>query len=129
DYSGPAGPMRRTDSSSLLEMWRFALEHFVAVTATSASIPSVMISMAPLDGAKTPLPSAGEYSYSDMSIRDVRDGRIAAITIDKVKLSTSITAPGQGPQPFNGEVEKIAAYDIDAGATLALFDPAKAKDD
>lgn len=126
DYSGPAGPLRQLDAGSSADVYRFALEHFAAVSASAITIPSVTGAIAG-SGASAAIGS-GEYTYSGLNLRDIKDGRIAAITIDKVALSSVMNIAGK-PTKMTGEAAALAAYDFDSAAPLAMFDPAKAKDD
>ena len=61
-------------------------------------------------------------------MRDIRDGRIASMTVDRVGFSATMDLAGK-QEKMTGEVADLAAYDFDAAATLAMFDPARAKDD
>lgn len=127
NYSGPAGPLRQLDPTSLVDVWRFALEHFAAINATTISIPSVTAAVKPLSGdLKNQV--ASEYGYSDVLVRDVREGRIASTTIERTTFSSKVSTPS-GADLLRGEITKIEALDIDAAATLAMLDPSKAKDD
>lgn len=126
-YAGPAGPLRRLDPAAAADVHRFVFEHFAAVTAASITAPTVTGSMT-MPGAMPGAPGLGEYSYSGVSMREVRDGRIATMTIDRVTFGATIDVAGK-QEKMTGEVADLAAYDFDATATLALFDPARAKDD
>jgi hypothetical protein len=41
DYSGPAGPQRPPASSAIIDMYRFALEQFASVSASSITASSI----------------------------------------------------------------------------------------
>jgi hypothetical protein len=125
-YTGPAGPLRRLDPAAA-DVHRFVFEHFAAVTAASITAPSVSGSMT-MPGAASGSPGLGDYGYSGVSMRDVRDGRIATVTVDRVTFGATMDVAGK-QETMTGEVADLAAYDFDAAATLALFDPARAKDD
>ena len=123
-YSGPAGPLRRLDPAAPADVHRFVFEHFAAVTAASITAPSVTGSVT-MPGAQI---APGDYGYSGVSMRDVRDGRIATMTVDRVTFGATMDIAGK-QEKMTGEVADLAAYDFDAAATLALFDPARSKDD
>jgi hypothetical protein len=120
-YSGPAGPLRKVDASSALDLSRLIIEHVVATTATAIAIPSLTMTFAP-EKAGGQLPAV-DYVYSDIAVRELRDGRVAAATIGKMEFKSK-----SGPQ-MSGAMERFAASEIDIGATLAMFDPAAAKDE
>jgi hypothetical protein len=123
-YSGPAGPLRPLDPSAPADIYRLILEQFNAVSATSIVMPSVT-------GRVTTAASAaglGDYTYTGLTARDIRDGKIATMTIDRVSFTAPLQAAGK-TEKMTGEVADIAAYDFDAAATLAMFDPARATDD
>ena len=126
-YSGPSGPLRAFDPASPLDLWRFALEHFAAVTATSVAIPTVTASVAPVTpDAKGP--ARASYTYSGITARDIHQGRIAATTIDRLSYTMKAVRPGTAEE-VTGEIVTLAALDVDVAATLAMLDPARAKDD
>jgi hypothetical protein len=125
NYTGPAGPLRRLDPAASAEVHRFVFEHFAAVTAASITAPTITGSMT---AANTSAAGLGDYSYSGVAMRDIRDGRIATMTVDRVAFSATMDSGGK-QERMTGEVADVAAYDFDAAATLAMFDPARAKDD
>ena len=126
DYSGPAGPQRPLTSNAPAEVFRYALEHFAAVTAKSAVIPTVTAKMTP--AGSSPVAGAGDYAYSGVAMRDIKDGKIASSTVERVTLNAAVTTAGK-TESFTGEVSDLAAYDFDSAATAVLFDPSHANDD
>jgi hypothetical protein len=124
DYAGPAGPMRRLDSSNAADIYRFALEHFVAVSATSVVAPTLTTKIA----SAGPAAGAGDYTYSGIALRDIKDGKIASSTVERVSFTLAMNAAGK-TENLTGDVSNLAAYDFDASATLAILDPARANDD
>jgi hypothetical protein len=124
-YSGPSAPLRAFNPSSPLDLWRFALEHFAAVTATSITVPSVTASLTSA-GPKGFGPAT--YTYSGIAARDIQQGRVAAITVDRFSFTTKVAGPA-GADQVSGELEKLAVSDFDSAATLAMLDPASLKDD
>jgi hypothetical protein len=123
NYTGPAGPLRQLDPSAPADIHRFVFEHFAAVSAASVIAPRLTGSMS---GAT--VHGTADYSYAGVAMRDIREGRIATMTIDKFTFTAPLVAGGKADK-MTGEVADIAAYDFDAAATLAMFDPARAKDD
>ena len=126
DYAGPAGPLRRVDSTNPADIYRFALEHFAAAAAKSIEVPALTLKFAP-SGA-SPAAGVGDYTYSGLALRDIKDGKIASATVQRVSFTVAMTAAGKTGN-LTGEVADLAAYDFDASATLAMFDPARANDD
>jgi hypothetical protein len=125
DFSGPAGPKPSPALSSAADVYRFALENFAAVTASSVTAPSVTAT-ASVPGAAGA--QAFDYTYSNLALRDIRDGRIAAMTVDRAGFTANIQQDGK-TEKFGGEFESMAAYDFDSAAALAMLDPARANDD
>ena len=125
-YAGPAGPLRRLDATSPTEIYRFALEHFAAVSAASVAIPSVAATVRP--AATGGAAGTGDYNYTGLSLHEIRNGRIATIGVDRVALNVVIETAGK-QETMSGTVEKLAAHDFDSAGTVAMLDPARAKDD
>lgn len=126
DYAGPAGPLRPLTSAAAIDIYRFALEHFAAVSAKSAAIPTVTATMTPAGSSS--VAGAGDYTYSGVALRDIKDGKIASSTVERVNFTAAITSAGK-TEKFTGEVADLAAYDFDAASTAVILDPAHAKDD
>src|SRR3954471_2234288 len=124
DYAGPAGPLRTPNPSIPGDLYRVILEQFATVSAGSITAPTVTGSMAAPD---TPA-IGGEYTYAGVAMRDIRDGKIATTTVDRASFTTAINNAGK-TEKMTGEVADLAAYDFDAAATLAMFDPARANDE
>jgi hypothetical protein len=124
NYSGPAGPLRPLDPAAPADFYRRMLEQLNAVSAASVAVPSVTGQMT-MAGSAVGL---GEYTYTGLSARDIRDGKIAAMTIDRATFAAPLQTQGKTDK-LTGEVVGIAAYDFDGAATLAMFDPARANDD
>ena len=125
EYSGPGGPLRQLQGFGAAEVSRFALEHLAAITAKSAVIPTVTAKMAPTAAGAA---GAGDYTYSGVALRDIKDGRIAATTVERVTFTAAMTAAGK-LEVLTGDVVNLAAYDFDAAATAVVLDPAHASDD
>lgn len=125
-YAGPAAPLRRLDTSSGTDIYRFALEHFAAVTSASITAPTVTATLAASGSA--PAAGAGDYTYSGLALRDIQNGKVASATIERVAFTMSMNSAGK-VEKLAGDVANIAALDFDAAATLTLLDPARATDD
>jgi hypothetical protein len=125
EYSGPGGPLRPLGSTAAAaDIYRFALEHFAAVTAKSVTAPAVAVKLSATPSAA----GAGDYTYTGVALRDIKDGKIAASTVDRVTFTAAMGTVGK-TETFTGEVANLAAYDFDAAATMVVVDPAYANDD
>jgi hypothetical protein len=124
DYSGPAGPQRRLDSSSALDMYRFALEHFAAVTASSVTASSLVGTFD--TGATTT--GGGDYAYSGLALSDIKNGSIAAMTVKRMVFTANLLQAGKAGK-LSGDVADVALHDFDATSVAAILDPARADDD
>lgn len=123
DFRGPSRLQSQPTSSAPLDVYRFALQQSAAIRASSFTAPSLSATMT---GGKFP-PGTG-YTYSDLSIRDVKDGKIGTATIGRVNLNASFAYAGKNEQLI-GEISGMKTDDIDMTAMAALLDPAYAKDD
>jgi hypothetical protein len=124
-YAGPAGPLRQVDPASPTDIYRFVLEHFAAVTAASITAPTLATAVN-LGGG--PMSGSGDYTYSGITLRDIKDGKIAATTIDRMVFSASIGVAGK-PEKISGDVTGFATSDFDAASAAVILDPTHANDD
>jgi hypothetical protein len=123
DYSGPAGP---PVSSSPVAPYRMALEQFAAVTASSVTAPSLAATLRVPDAAGGA--AAGDYTYTNLALRDIKDGRIAAMIVEHAGYAANVQQGGKAER-IDGEIADLAARDIDSGAVLAMLDPVRSNDD
>lgn len=124
-YAGPAGPLRQVDPASPTDLYRFVLEHFAAVTAASITAPSLATAVTLGGGTMS---GSGDYTYSGIALRDIKDGKIAATTIDRMVFSASIGVAGK-PEKISGDVTGFATSDFDAASAAVILDPTHANDD
>jgi hypothetical protein len=124
DYSGPASLQRPPASSSLVDVYRFALEQFATITASSITAPSLAGTMN--FGAATP--GGGEFTYSGFAMQGIKDGKIDVTKVDGVVFNVAMAQAGQ-TEKMTGNLANIASYDVDISAAAAMFDPQKANDD
>lgn len=113
-----------------LDRTRLWLERFSAVTAASIEVPSLTVTLTPAADAGQPLaPGAAEYTYADLALRGVREGRIAQATMQGVVLRIGVAGPFRGPaQEVRGEIGRSSITDADMRPLLAVLDPARPKD-
>jgi hypothetical protein len=124
DYSGPAGLQRPPASSSFIDVYRFALEQFAAISAASVTAPSLAGSMK--FGAATS--GTGEFAYSGLAMQGIKDGKIATMKVDGFVFTVNTQQAGKA-EKLTGNLANVASYDIDINAMAAIFDPQKVNDD
>jgi hypothetical protein len=124
-YSGPAGPLRQVDPASPTDVYRFVLEHFAAVTAATVTIPTLATAVSMGGGATA---GTGEYTYSGIALRDIKDGKIATTTIEKMALAANLGVAGK-IEKISGEIAGFTTSDFDAAGAAVILDPAHANDD
>jgi hypothetical protein len=125
NYSGPAGPLPQPASSSLIDIYRFVIEQFADVTASSIAVPSITATIN-LGGAT---PANGDvFTYSGLALQDIKDGKIAAAKVDDLIFAVDVQQAGKA-ESISGDLANVAAYDVDIAATAPMFDPQKASDD
>ncbi|MEO8321290.1 MAG: hypothetical protein ABI561_23535 [Bradyrhizobium sp.] len=122
NYSGPASLRQPPASASLIDVYRSSLERLAAISATSVSTPSVIGTM-----NFGPVPS-GDFAYSGIGLRDIKDGKIAAMQIERAVYTVNTQQAGKADK-MTGEMTDITAQDFDAAAAATIFDPKHASDD
>ncbi|HEX6000236.1 MAG TPA: hypothetical protein VFZ16_12725 [Hyphomicrobiaceae bacterium] len=121
DFSARPLPARKPPATGL-ERARLWLEQFSAITAASIEIPSLTVTIVPEAGEKAPAAMGpSEYTYSNLVLRGVRDGRVAETTTDGIVLRSSV--PGT-VRELSGEIGRSTVTDADMRPLLALLDPA-----
>ena len=120
--SAPVRPLRPLDATSPVDIYRFIFEHAAAVAATSITAPSLTASVT---GAGT---TVIDYTYTNLALRDLKDGRIAAMTTERASFTADVPQNGR-TEKISGEFASMAAHDFDSRAALATLDPSRANDD
>jgi hypothetical protein len=123
DYSGPAALQQPPASSSLVDVYRFALKQFTGITAASIVAPSLA---GTINSGSATL-GGGEVAYSGLAMQGIKDGKVASLKIDGV-VFTIMQATGK-PDKLTGNLANLASYDIDINAMASIFDPLKVNDD
>jgi hypothetical protein len=121
-FSGPAG-MQQPPSSSGTEAYRFAIEQFAAISATSISIPSIAGTMNVGSALQD-----GSFTYSGLEVQGIKDGKTATTKVDRVAFAATTLEKGK-PQKIAGDLTDLTMLDFDATAVAAAFDPQRANDD
>jgi len=122
DYSGPASMPPPPASKSIIDAYRSGLEQFAAVSAASVSAPSIA---GTINFGAT---MSGEFVYSGVALRDIKDGKIAAMQVDRADFTVDAQHAGK-PDKMTGEIANLTSRDFDAAAIAAILDPQKANDD
>jgi hypothetical protein len=116
DYS--ARPLAPRKVASMFDLTRLWLEQFSTITAASIEIPSLTVTMTATGGNGWPPALSAEYTYSNVVLRDVREGRVAEATTDGIVLRG-----GSGSlHAFKGEIGKSSILDADLGPVVAFLD-------
>jgi hypothetical protein len=116
DYSGPTAVLYPIDAASPIEAIRAALQQFIAITASSLTIPTATVSLA---AKESPL-SAVEYGYSGIALRNIGEGRIGSTTVDRMVAAGNAVGPN-GPSGFTVELDGMQTLNFDAGPILAVL--------
>jgi hypothetical protein len=118
-----ARPFTPPKVASMFDMSRLWLEQFSSITAESIDIPSLTLTMTGGEGAPG---LSAEYKYTNLAVRDVRDGRFAEATIDVIALRSGLGGP---LTEIKGEIGKSSILDGDVGPVLAVLDPSRPRSD
>jgi len=116
DYSGPMVQLYPIDAASPIETIRTALQQFIAVTASSLTIPTVTVSFAVKDSTLF----AVEYGYSGIVLHNIGEGHIGSMTVDRVVAAVTAAGPN-GPSGFTAELAGMETLDFDTGPILAVL--------
>ncbi|MDF0495184.1 hypothetical protein [Bradyrhizobium yuanmingense] len=123
DYAGPFRVQNAPASSSLSEMYRFGLDQFASVTATSVMMPSINISF---DAGSNI--GGGEVVYSGLALQNLGRGKVDAMKTDRATFAINVTQPGKTDK-LTGEISGIIVNDFDSTPFLAALDPQTSRDD
>jgi hypothetical protein len=122
-------PVAPTKGVSLADATRRWLEQLSAIAASSIEAPSLTVTVTPAEASSRPAPApqtalvgTAEYTYSNLVLREVANGRIAEATVEKIALRAGSGRTGPG---FTGEMANASVRDIDIGPVLAWLDPSR----
>ncbi|MGJ4928313.1 hypothetical protein ACQR1I_15710 [Bradyrhizobium sp. HKCCYLS2038] len=124
DYAGPARFAAIPAGASMLETYRAVGQQFVAISASSISVPRTTGTM---EGGPSAAPA--EFTYSGLNFDTIKAGRIANYKLDEVTFTMTPQQPGGKADKMQGRITGIAHQDMDANAILAALNPEAAKDD
>ena len=77
-----ARPLAPRKVASMFDMTRLWLDQFSAITAATIEVPSLTVTLTPIEGATRSPALSAEYTYTNLVLRDVHDGRFAEATMD-----------------------------------------------
>ena len=117
-----ARPLAPRKVASMLDLTRLWLEQFSAVTAASIEVPSLTVTLTPTGGGSRSPALSTEYIYTNLVLRDVRDGRVAETTMDGIVLRGGV---GGALGEFRGEIGKSSVLDADVAPLLAFLDASR----
>ncbi|WP_050425051.1 hypothetical protein [Bradyrhizobium tropiciagri] len=126
DFTGPTGVRQLRKSASLFDLYGFGLTYLAGVSASSITAPSLTGTVKTVASGADSM--SGEYTYSNVVLDNIKDGKIASSKTDGA-VFTFNSQPRGKPLKTTGELSNIVATDIDVDAMAAIFDPAKANDD
>jgi hypothetical protein len=124
DYAGPTGLARLPPLTSVIDLYRFGLEQFAGVTASSITAPSLAATMS----FSAATPGGGDVAYSGLAMEGIKDGKVATMKVDGFIFTVTTQQAGKA-EKMTGNLANLAAYDFDATAAAAILDPQKASDD
>lgn len=126
DYSGAIRAWALPASYAIPDLYRFGLEQFSSVSASSIEVPTIAVTVASKpDTAKS---EGGDLTYSGLAMKNLRHGKVEATKADRLTFTFKTVQPGK-PGQLTGELSNLAMSDFDASGLLAAFDPEKANDD
>lgn len=122
DYAGPVHVLTVPADNSLVEMYRYALDQYVSIKASSLIAPTLTMTF---ESGST---ASGEITYSGMAIQNLTHGKIDVMKADRATISIDVKQPAK-PDKLTGELSNIVVNDFDATAIRATLDPQMAGDD
>lgn len=126
DYSGAIRARALPASNAIPDLYRFGLEQFSSVSASSIEVPTIAVTVASKpDTAKS---EGGDLTYSGLAMKNLRYGKVEATKADRLTFTFKTVQPDK-PGQLTGELWNLAMSDFDASGLLAAFGPEKANDD
>ncbi|WBL82005.1 hypothetical protein I3J27_16850 [Bradyrhizobium xenonodulans] len=117
DYAGPVHVRNVPASGSLIDIYRFVLDQFASVTATSVTVPSINISF---DAGNNG--GSGDVVYSGLALQNLGRGKVDAMETDRATFTINVPQPGKA-EKLTGEISAIIVNDFDSTPILAALDP------
>ncbi|SEM74153.1 hypothetical protein [Bradyrhizobium sp. OK095] len=123
DYAGPLHLQSAPTSGSLIDVYRFVLDQFASVTATSVTVPSINVNF---DAGSSS--GSGEVVYSGLALQNLGRGKVDAMKTDRATFTINVQQPGKADK-LTGEISTIIVNDFDSTPILAALDPQMSGDD
>lgn len=124
DYVGPAQAEGPPSGASTLDLYRFVLARFTEVAASAVTIPQLSAAVKLSSAVQT----AGDITYSEISIEGIKDGKIATAKVEKGDITYTNQIAGKS-QSFSGTFANLVSEGFDVAAMAAMLDPQKGGDD
>ncbi|MET4118565.1 hypothetical protein ABIB90_005591 [Bradyrhizobium sp. JR4.1] len=125
DYAGAIRAQPLPASNAITELYRFGLEQFSGVTASSIEVPTITVTVDGKPG--TANPGGGDFAYSGLVMKNLRRGKVEATKADLFTSTFKLPQPGKSDK-LTVEMPNFVMNDFDAGGMLATLDPEKAND-
>jgi hypothetical protein len=92
-----------------IEMYRFILERFAAVSVSSIEAPSIAgtMNMAPA--------MAANFNYLGFALRDIKEGKIATMQIERASFTSNMQQAGKSDK-LTGDIANVVSHEFDAPA-------------
>jgi hypothetical protein len=127
-FSGPPTFPQKVNTASMIDVLRASLEYFAASTANAITVPKLTATVTPRPSGEPSLAiGTAEYTYTDLALREIRNGHIGTISTARSTFTSDPAVPDLGS--FAGAMAQFSLVDFDIGALLAMFDPSNAKTD
>lgn len=126
DYTGAIRAQVLPASNAITDLYRFGLEQFSSVAASSIEVPTIAVAIAGKPG--TANPGGGDLAYSGLVMKNLRQGKVEATKADRLTFTFNSIQAGK-PDKLTGELSNLILNDFDSAAMLATLDPQKANDD
>jgi hypothetical protein len=126
DYTGALQTQVLPASNDITDLYRFGLEQFNSVTASSIEVPTIAVTIAGNPGAAKP--EGGDFAYSGLVMKNLRRGKVEATKADRLTFTFTTVQAGKSDK-LTGELSNLAMANFDSVAMLATLDPQKANDD
>ncbi|AMA57850.1 hypothetical protein [Bradyrhizobium sp. CCGE-LA001] len=124
DYAGPVRVGDPPTSGSLIDLYRYVLERYASITASSVTAPTLTMTF----DASGSAAGNGEIAYSGLAIQNLKRGKVEAMKADRAVFTIDVPQPGK-PDKLTGDLSNMIVNDFDATAIAAALDPQKTGDD
>ncbi|MDA9501263.1 hypothetical protein [Bradyrhizobium sp. CCBAU 11357] len=124
DYAGPIRGSNPPKDGSLIDIYRYVLEQYSSITASSVTAPTLTMTF----DASGSAAGSGEITYSGLAVQNLKRGKTEAMKADRAVFTIDVPQPGKKDK-LTGDLSSIIINDFDATAVAAALDPQKAGDD